>query len=651
MDGDTGIEKDTHSDVESDSDVVSDSDVESDSDSDRDRGRDGKTGTDVEGLVPAPRTLIRGAVARRAAGPGYVTLGGDTTLDARPGTEGTARLLRTVLGAATGLPFAPGGGPRSVLLRISADVERAYGPEGYRLSTDGSVADAAVVIEGGGPAGVFWGAQTLRQLLGPAAYRRAPVHPGEWRLPLVTVEDGPRFGWRGFMLDVARHFLPKDDVLRQLDLLAAHKLNVLHLHLTDDQGWRIEIARYPRLTEAGAWRSRTKRGHRASPLWDDTPHGGFYTHDDIREIVAYAAERHITVVPEIDVPGHSQAAIAAYPELGNGDAVDTASLGVWDTWGVNPNVLAPTDTTLRFYEGVLEEVLGLFPSTFIHLGGDECPTEQWQASPAARARVEELGLSGVDRLRSWFIGHFDRWLADRGRRLIGWDEILEGGDRPEPVRASRGDERVRASGGDERVRASGGDERVRASGGDERVRASGRDVTAFGLTPGAAVTSWRGYAGGVAAARAGHDVVMCPEQHVYLDHRQSGADEEPVPIGFVRTLEDVYRFDPVPPGLPPEAAAHVIGAQANLWTEAAENRARVDYQVHPRLAAFAEVAWSTTLPAPAERDFADFERRMAAHYRRLDALGVAYRPPGGPLPWQRRPGVLGRPIEGTPPNV
>ncbi|ORT61948.1 beta-N-acetylhexosaminidase [Streptomyces sp. CB03238] len=547
-------------------------------------------------LIPAPRTA-----ACRGSSPGYLSLDEGTTLDARPGTEGVARRLRATIGAATGLPLAPGRDPRGILLRISARVEREYGPEGYRLSTDGSVEDVAVVIEGGSAAGVFWGAQTLRQLLGPDAYRKAPIGPAgrEWELPMVTVEDGPRFSWRGVMLDVARHFLPKDDVLRYVDLLAAHKLNVLHLHLTDDQGWRIEIERYPRLTEIGAWRTRTKWGHRASDLWNDTPHGGYYTQDDIREIVAYAAERHIRVVPEIDIPGHSQAAIAAYPELGNTDVIDTTTLPVWDTWGINPNVLAPTDSTLRFYEGVLEEVLALFPSPFIHLGGDECPKDQWKASPVAQARIEELGLAGEEELQAWFIRHFDRWLADRGRRLIGWDEILEGG-----------------------------------------------------LAPGAAVSSWRGYAGGIAAAEAGHDVVMCPEQHVYLDHRQDGGADEPVPIGYVRTLEDVYRFEPVPPGLSPDAAAHVIGTQANVWTEVMESRSRVDYQVFPRLAAFAEVAWSTRLPAaPAERDFADFERRMTAHYRRLDALGVDYRPPGGPLPWQRRPGVLGRPIEGAPPNV
>ncbi|MFE0853211.1 beta-N-acetylhexosaminidase [Streptomyces mutabilis] len=519
----------------------------------------------------------------------FFELGPDTGLVADDGAGRTERWLRATLGAATGLPLAAATGDGGEI-RLSLDGELAT--EGYRLD----VAPTGVHLAGGGPAGLFWGAQTLRQLLGPDAFRRAPLPGRRWRLPAVRIQDAPRFGWRGLMLDVARHFMPKEGVLRYLDLMAAHKLNVLHFHLTDDQGWRVEIKRHPRLTEHGSWRSRTKFGHRASPLWEDKPHGGYYTQDDIREIVAYAAERHITVVPEIDVPGHSQAAIAAYPELGNTDVVDTTALAVWDTWGISPNVLAPTDDTLRFYEGVFEELLELFPSEFVHIGGDECPKDQWRRSATAQARIEELALADEDELQAWFIQHFDTWLAARGRRLIGWDEILEGG-----------------------------------------------------LAKGAAVSSWRGYAGGIAAARAGHDVVMCPEQQVYLDHRQHAGEDEPVPIGFVRTLEDVYRFEPVPVELTPSEAEHVIGTQANVWTEVMENQQRVDYQTFPRLAAFAEVSWSA-LPAPDERDFDAFERRMAVHYRRLDALGVAYRPPGGPLPWQRRPGVLGRPIDGPPPN-
>ncbi|MGO4461668.1 beta-N-acetylhexosaminidase [Streptomyces sp. M-16] len=547
-------------------------------------------------LIPVPQDATVDEEGRRYA------FGPRPLLAAGPGAEGVARWLRRELGAATGWELPAAGPGERADVRLAVDPGRAEsdGPESYRLT----VAADGVELTGASAAGLFWGAQTLRQLLGPAAYRRAPLagpagRPG-WSLPYVTVADAPRFGWRGMLLDVARHFTPKDGVLRYVDLLVAHKLNVLHLHLTDDQGWRIEIARYPRLTEVGAWRARSRWGHRASPLWNETPHGGFYTRDDIREIVAYAAERHVRVVPEIDLPGHSQAAIAAYPELGNRDVVDTAALGVWDDWGVNENVLAPTEDVLRFYEGVFEEVLELFPaevSPFVHVGGDECPKAQWRASPAAQARIGELGVDGEDGLQAWFIRHFDGWLAARGRRLVGWDEILEGG-----------------------------------------------------LADGAVVSSWRGYGGGIAAAEAGHDVVMCPEQRVYLDHRQADGPDEPMPIGYVRSLEDVYRFEPVPPKLSAEAAAHVLGAQANVWTEVMENQARVDYQVFPRLAAFAEAVWSR-LPEPESRDYEGFEARMTAHYARLDALGVDYRPPAGPLPWQRRPGVPGRPLAGAPPIV
>ncbi|MEV7526210.1 beta-N-acetylhexosaminidase [Streptomyces sp. NPDC091371] len=542
-------------------------------------------------LIPVPRVAVFDEGGRRYA------FGPDPVLDAGPGTEGAARWLRRELGAATGwgLPAAGAGAGGDVRLRVDPDGWGGLGPEAYRIE----IGADGVELAGATAPGLFWAAQTLRQLLGPAAYRKAPLPGREWSLPHGRIADAPRFGWRGMMLDVARHFMPKDGVLRYIDLLAAHKLNVLHLHLTDDQGWRVEIKRYPKLTGVGAWRARSRWGHRSSPLWSETPHGGFYTQDDIREIVAYAAERHVRVVPEIDVPGHSQAAIAAYPELGNRDVVDTAALGVWDDWGISKNVLAPTEAVLRFYEGVFEELLELFPaevSPFVHVGGDECPKGQWRASAVAQERIRELGVDGEDGLQSWFIRHFDGWLAERGRRLIGWDEILEGG-----------------------------------------------------LADGAAVSSWRGYAGGIAAAEAGHDVVMCPEQQVYLDHRQAGGEDEPMPIGYVRTLEDVYRFEPVPPKMSETAAAHVLGAQANVWTEVMENQGRVDYQAFPRLAAFAEVVWSWQ-PAPEERDFAGFERRMAsAHYVRLDALGVDYRPPGGPLPWQRRPGVLGRPIDGEPP--
>ncbi|MFE0460976.1 beta-N-acetylhexosaminidase [Kitasatospora sp. NPDC058965] len=531
-------------------------------------------------LIPAPLSVRFDPSAR-------LRLDAATTLGGGPGTERAEAWLRARLGAAGGLPLRWSADPV-----VALALDGGLAPEEYRIVVDAE----RVRITAGSAAGAQWAVETVRQLLGPAAFRCAPVAGADWSLPQGEVHDRPRFGWRGVLLDVARHFLPKADLLRYVDLLAAHKLNVLHLHLTDDQGWRFEVKRYPRLTGAGAWRERSMVGYRAAERRDDRPHGGYYTQDDLRELVAYAADRGITVVPEIDLPGHTQAAIAAYPELGNTDVVDTAALGVWTDWGVSPNVLNAADATLAFFEGVLEELLAVFPSEFVHLGGDECPKEQWRASAAAQARIGELALADEDELQSWIIQHFDRWLAERGRRLIGWDEILEGG-----------------------------------------------------LAKGAAVSSWRGFAGGIAAARAGHQVVMCPEQHVYLDHRQADGPDEPIPVGFVRTLEDVYRFEPVPPSLDPVSARQVIGTQANLWTEFMDDARDVDYRAFPRLAAFAEVAWSDLPTDPERRDYAGFAARMAGHYPRLDALGVAYRPPAGPHPWQRRPGVVGRPIDGPPP--
>ena len=508
-----------------------------------------------------------------------LSLDASTRIDADPGAAGTEAWLRSELGAATGFAFPPGKG-ENARIRLSIDPDAGLGAEGYRLIVDG---EGAVVI-GHDPAGVFYGAQTLRQLLPDRAYRRAPLNgaggaSGEWPLPSVDVTDRPRFGWRGCMLDVARHFMPKHGVLRFIDLMAMHKLNVLHFHLTDDQGWRLEIKRYPRLTEVGAWRRESQVGAGSGAGFDGRPHGGFYTRDDIREIVAYAAARHITVVPEVDVPGHSQAAIAAYPELGEGGRLEVGT-----EWGVIENVLNVSDATLEFYRNVFDEVMELFPSPYICVGGDECPKGQWRASPAAQARIAEEGLAGEDELQSWFIRRFDAYFAERGRRLLGWDEILEGG-----------------------------------------------------LAEGATVLSWRGTEGGIAAAQAGHDVVMCPTRTSYLDYRQSDSEEEPIPVGTLLTLSDVYSAEPVPPELLEKGAEHVLGAQVNVWTEHMDSPRAVDFMVFPRLSAFAEVVWG-----PAERDYREFLPRLEAHLGRLDAVGVEYRPLDGPRPWQKRPGVPGR---------
>nr|WP_246843171.1 beta-N-acetylhexosaminidase [Allokutzneria sp. NRRL B-24872] len=482
--------------------------------------------------------------------------------------------LRTQLRAATGFPLTESGSSA-----ITFSLDDSLPAEGYRLE----ITPISVRVDAADEAGACYAAQSLRQLLGPAAFRRSSIHNGQWALPCGTVLDRPRFGWRGCLLDVARHFLPKSDVFRFLDLMAAHKLNVLHLHLTDDQGWRMEIERYPRLTAVGGWRERSTVGHGKLGALDDRPHGGFYTKDDLREIVAYAGDRGITVVPEIDVPGHTQAAIAAYPELGN----TGEPLGVWTGWGINPNVVNMSDATVKFFRDVFDEVIEVFPSEIICVGGDEVPLDQWRESPEARARMAEHGLTTEAQLHGWFIRQMAVHLAERGRRIIGWDEIAEVGDLP----------------------------------------------------PGAIVASWRGEQAGVDAARAGHQVVMCPEQHVYLDHRRADHPDEPIPVGYLRTLADVYAYEPVPSGLDADAVTRVLGAQAQLWTEHLDTPRRLDYAAFPRLSAFAEVVWS-----PAERDPDAFLRRLTDHHLpRLDALGVEYRPLAGPHPWQTRPGVPGLP--------
>ncbi|GIG62152.1 beta-N-acetylhexosaminidase [Longispora fulva] len=494
-------------------------------------------------MLPLPRSVTWGA--------GEFELTARTGLSVGEGLDGVAHWLRGALGPALDRWLPPAGADGTIALAVDS----ALPASGYLLV----VTRDGVTLLGGDPAGVFHGAQTLRQLLPPAAYRRAPVADGPWRIPAVTVRDAPRYGWRGCMLDVARHFMPKADVLRFVDLLAAHKLNVLHLHLTDDQGWRVEIPGYPLLTEVGGWRAESMVGSRQHGRFDGRPHGGYYTADDLREIVGYAAARFVTVVPEIDLPGHTQSAVAAYPWLAPGHG----PVGVRTGWGLSPHGIDLTDDTLEFCRNVLDEVCALFPGEFIGIGGDECPPDQ---PLDARRR---FGRALVDHL------------ATHGRRAYAWDEILEGG-------APRG----------------------------------------------VAVAAWRGPGVTRAAAEAGHDVVACPDLSTYLDYRQSDHADEPVPVGTVLTVDDVYAFDPAT--LAPDHPERLLGAQCNVWTEHMPTTRAVDYMVFPRLCAFAEVVWNSGRHA-------DFRDRLAEHLPRLDAMGVEYRPEAGPLPWQRRPDAAGWP--------
>jgi hexosaminidase len=432
----------------------------------------------------------------------------------------------------------------SDIWRANVDSAEIGHQEGYRITI---TPDSVEIVAADG-AGAFYAGQTLRQLLGPDSFRAASIHSGQRTLPCGVIEDYPRFAWRGCLLDVARHFMPKAAVLRFIDLLAVHKLNVLHLHLTDDQGWRIEVPDFPRLTEVGAWRAGSWLGRQpdGTLTHDGRPHGGYYTVADLREIVAYAAERHVTVVPEVDVPGHSQAAIAAYPELGTGEPRPVAT-----GWGVSNAVLNESNETIDFYRQVFDHVADIFPSPVICLGGDEVP--------------------GVRPSR--VVREIAAHLAARGRRSLGWDEVLADGVPDDVI------------------------------------------IACWNDTPG---------------ELGERDVIMCPERHLYLDHRQSDHPDEPIPVGYVTTLADVHGYEP-----PPNA----LGAQAQLWTEHLDNPQRVDYAAFPRLAAFAEVVWSQH-----QRDYAEFEARLSEHHLpRLDALGVDYRPLTGPRPSQTRPGVPGRP--------
>jgi hexosaminidase len=480
------------------------------------------------------------------------------------------RYLARALAPATGFPFEMrvGGAAAGPRIQLQRDTALAHlGPEGYRLD----VSQAHVLISGAAPAGVFHGIQTLRQLLPDEVFREAAVTGVEWTVPAVTIEDRPRFPWRGAHLDVCRHFMPKEFVKKYIDLLALHKLNTFHWHLTDDQGWRIAIRKYPRLTEVGGWRAATLVGTHTTDstkwVFDGKRHGGFYTQDDVREIVAYAAERFITVVPEIEMPGHAQAAIAAYPELGT----TGAQIAVMQVWGVSKNILKPTDAVVSFMQDVLSEVLELFPSPFIHIGGDEAAKDQWRASAEVQQRIRQLGLRDEAQMQSWFIHQMDAFLAARGRRLVGWDEILEGG-----------------------------------------------------LAPGATVMSWQGTKGGIAAAQAGHDVVMTPNSHTYFDHYQSqNRAAEPLAIGGFTNIEKVYGFEPVPAELDSIAARRVLGAQGQLWTEYILDSKHAEYMAFPRLVALAEVLWTPVI----RKDFGDFLARLPHHLQRLDALDVAYRPP------------------------
>ncbi|WP_299941716.1 beta-N-acetylhexosaminidase [uncultured Microbulbifer sp.] len=531
-------------------------------------------------IIPAPVQMTESA--------GYYRLSRETKIYYHGGSEEVAQYLvkslSPAMGSELGLEEASAASAEGIILTVVEDAllldGQPLGKEGYELSVNNN----GVQIRANDAAGLFYGVQTLRQLL-PVEIFSSNAQTIDWTLPFVDITDYPRFEWRGLHLDVGRHFMPVEFIKNFINQLALHKMNKLHWHLTEDQGWRIEIKKYPKLTEIGAWRDETMLGHYNDrpkrPWWkklmfwspaegdhryDGQRYGGFYTQDQVRDIVAYAQKRHVVVVPEIELPGHAQAAVAAYPELASSDE----KIGVKREWGISHHIYNPELETIEFLKNVFIEVMDLFPSEFIHVGGDEATKTLWENSPRIQTLMKERGLKDEHELQSWFIRQFDGFLSENGRRLIGWDEILEGG-----------------------------------------------------LAAGATVMSWRGDKGGIAAAKAGHDVVMADYNYTYFDYYQGDKDEEPLAIGGFLPLEKVYNYNPIPRALSEAEARHILGAQGQLWTEYMKTPEHVEYMAFPRASALSEVLW---LNQPEEqRDFDKFTDRLKVHAERLALMDINFR--------------------------
>ena len=484
-----------------------------------------------------------------------------TVADANEDMQRNARFLSQYIREATGMDIPVGTrqkGQKAIILRLNAKMQQS---EGYRIT----VGNREVIIEGSTPQGVFYGIQTLRKSM--------PMTKGAVVLPAAIIEDSPRFAYRGLMLDVSRHYFPLSFVKQYLDMMALHNMNTFHWHLSDDQGWRIEIKKYPKLTTEGSRRDFTVLG-RNSTVNDGTPYGGFYTQEECREIVEYARQRYITVIPEIDMPGHMLGALTAYPELG----CTGGPYHVEGRWGVFDDILcAGKEKTFQFVEDVLTEVMGVFPAQYIHIGGDESPRTRWKACPLCQQRIADEGLVAKDgqspeaRLQGYFTKRVERFINDHGRKLIGWDELLES------------------------------------------------DVN-----PSATIMSWRGTKGGIEASKKGHDVIMSPVGYCYFDYYQTDNPNwgEPLSIGGNLPVEKTYSFNPAPPTLSPEAQSHIIGVQGNLWTEYIAYTTQAEYQVLPRMGALAEVQWMD----PTAKDFSSFVERSQSLLRWYNHYGWTYAP-------------------------
>ena len=508
-------------------------------------------------IIPQPQQVIADASAP-------FVLNANTVICLQTNSQDMKRnasMLASYIKEATGISPTIGKfvkGSPAIILSIDKTISNA---EGYKLNANAK----QISIAGASAAGVFYGIQTLRKSLPLCSGKATQV-----TIPAVQIADAPRFAYRGTHLDVSRHFVTTDSIRQFIDMLALHNINRFHWHLTDDQGWRIEIKKYPLLTAIGSKRAQTVIDHN-SGKYDGKPYSGYYTQKEIREIVKYAADRYITIVPEIDLPGHMQAALAAYPELG----CTGGPYKVWEIWGISDDVLcAGNDKTMKFIDDVLKEVVGLFPSKYIHVGGDECPKVRWKDCPKCQARIKALhleakdGHSAEERLQSYVITHATKFLKSLGRNIIGWDEILEGG-----------------------------------------------------LAEGATVMSWRGESGGIAAAKQNHDVIMTPNTYLYFDYYQSlDKANEPDAIGGYLPLERVYSYEPMPKELTADEARHIIGVQANIWTEYMPTFKQMQYMGLPRIAALSEVQWSQ----PQLKNYTDFSNRLVGLTNIYDRLGYNY---------------------------
>lgn len=517
----------------------------------------GQADADFDNVIPRPAEIIFGDA-------GSFTIKGSTKILCPPDDSSMSRnadFLAQYIKESTGMKLKIKTGNKSGNAIVLAVDTLISGEEAYTLKVDQN----GVLIKGGSPKGVFYGIQTLRKAIPAQTGCCASVN-----VPYVEIADAPRFGYRGMMLDVGRYWFPVDFVKKFIDALALHNMNVFHWHLTEDQGWRIQIDKYPKLTTVGSVRKETMIGKDWN-AFDGTPYGGFYTKDEIREVVKYAADRNITVIPEIDLPGHMMAALASYPELGcTGGPYEVAT-----SWGVKPDVLCiGNEETFEFLEGVLDEVIELFPSEYIHVGGDEVPRDRWRECPKCQARIKSEGLSSdskysaEDRLQSYCMARIEKYLNSKGKRIIGWEEILKG------------------------------------------------DVA-----PNATVMSWRGVESGLEAARLGHDVIMAPCQYMYFDYYQTSETEnEPLAIGGCVTLDTVYNFEPELPEMTPEQHKHVIGVQANLWTEYISTPEYAEYMIMPRMAALSEVQWTQ----PGNKDWNSFVTRLESLVKFYERDGYNY---------------------------